>query len=63
MNILKFQLIDEFKITDSDAKDKYKFVTKTLKEKAFKEAISASEKYEANIDISNIKIEDSYTGP
>lgn len=44
------KLIEEFKISDPDVKDKYKFVNKTLKEIAFKEAISASEKYETNLD-------------
>jgi hypothetical protein len=38
-------------------------VKKTLKEKAFKEAISSSERYESNIDAKNIAVEESYTGP
>jgi hypothetical protein len=50
-------------VKDADSIEKYKFVKKTLKERAFKEAICASEKYETEIDINNITVEESYKGP
>jgi len=43
--------------------EKLKFVKKTKMEIAFKAAIFAEEKYEADIDYSNIKVEESYQGP
>ena len=56
-------MVTEFKVNDQDCRDKYAFVKKTIKEKAFKEAISASERYEMTIDATQIVVEETYTGP
>ena len=62
MKCLK-KLIQEFKVTDPDAKEKYNFVRKIIREKAFSEAISADEKYADEVDIDKIEVETGYTGP
>ena len=52
-NFFSFQVILKLKVQDADAKDKFTFVKKVLKERAFLEAIK-KENDEDKIDISEV---------
>jgi len=57
------KVVLEFKVQDADAQEKYKFVKKTIKEKAFLEAIQTADSVADKIDFSMIEVEESYKGP
>jgi serine/threonine-protein phosphatase 5 len=50
------------KVQDSDTQDKYKFVQKVIRERAFSEAIKKDDDIEA-IDFNGIAVESTYDGP
>ena len=56
------KVVIEMKIKDKDATEKFNFVKKVLRERAFSEAIFVEEKV-VTIDPDQIQVEESYTGP
>ena len=55
------KLVIELKIQDKQAQEKYKFVTKVIKERAFAEAIHKDE--EVKVAPGELIVEESYNGP
>jgi serine/threonine-protein phosphatase 5 len=56
------KVVMELKVKDNDALEKFKFVKKVIKERAFLEAIKTDEVH-THIDVNDIIVEPSYSGP
>lgn len=56
-------VVFEMKVQDKDAQEKYKFVQKAIKQRAFEDAIQSEQGGAADCDPTKLEVEESYNGP